>query len=106
MPKQQDCLDSCQPLPIKKCKSIGIGQNTTKFDRPVPMPEKKADTTDTDTVGASLIIMVVLISLCVSFGVEEGCRCNGWSVSLCVVHNVTTQLLPIVLASGSWYACS
>ena len=39
----------------KKYKSIGgIGQNTTKFDRPIPIPipEKKADTTDTDTIGA------------------------------------------------------
>ena len=39
----------------KKYKSIGgIGQNTTKFGRPIPIPEKKADTTDTDTIGASL----------------------------------------------------
>ena len=42
----------------KKYKSIGgIGQNTTKFDRPIPIPEKKADTTDTDTIGASLLQM-------------------------------------------------
>ena len=55
VPKLQDCLDSCQPLPITKYKSIGgIGQNTTKFDRiPIPIPEKKADTTDTDTIGIS-----------------------------------------------------
>ena len=46
----------------KKYKSIGgIGQNTTKFDRliPIPIPEKKADTTDTDTIGASLVDEVV-----------------------------------------------
>ena len=41
----------------KKYKSIGdIGQNTTKSDRPIPIPEKKADTTDTDTIGASLLL--------------------------------------------------
>ena len=42
----------------KKYKSIGIGQNTTKFDRPIPIPGKKADTTDTDTIGASLFTAI------------------------------------------------
>ena len=45
----------------KKYKSIGIGQNTTKFDRPIPIPipGKKADTTDTDTIGASLFSTII-----------------------------------------------
>ena len=39
----------------KNYKSIGIGQNTTKFERAIPIPGKKADTTYTNTIGASQI---------------------------------------------------
>ena len=53
-----------------KYKSIGIGQNTTKFVRPILIPDKKADTTDTIDASLDETVMHVVVE-CDKYDVEH-----------------------------------